>query len=111
MVITKDDLAEAIQKCDDIEGEISNIFKDAAGDVSRREHPAIMLGIIEQECQKYGRLAEVDLYRFFKREMDYGELQNAMKFLISGGFVMREQEGGKTWIRLPTLEDRVEQVA
>lgn len=92
-VITRADLAEALDKCDEIEGELSYIFGKRVGQTRDVKLNLDVWRGLERAIGEKGRIREKDAFRYTIEFMPYGKAKELIENLVRGGFLAREVDG------------------
>lgn len=107
LIITLDDLRDAARHCDEVEIELTNIFRRFGGDNRgpAESKSGMVLELIKFFFSKYNTLvAKEDLYPPLMRDMTSREMNDALDYLLKGNIIRLVVKGGKTMIELVAEE-------
>jgi len=114
LIITLEDLVEAIDKLDEVERELGSIFGKQAVNQAQFELASALWKDIEDAMQQYGRVKEGHIYKYTATRLPYHKAQEYVENLLRGDILRREIdiETGATWlVRGPgNLSDTLEVV-
>lgn len=103
-IIHQEDLAAAIQRCNQVEDEITNIF----GKTRRISNEALLnhdvaQGIVKGILSVGGRCPEDNIFAFTYRFMAHGKARELLTQMVAAGFLAKVQDKATLWYETTPL--------